>query len=450
MELGDNGATKGDVIILANTKTSIAQIKNGVLFIRKRKQSEWILLLVMLWPFLINMIAKLPSPLNFAQYLCDGIMVCWCLGSFLGSAPQKIKLHHDTMVLLLWVCGFAGYTFVAYMRNYQSVLYYLWGIRSNFRCYILFFHVLRQIRKGEADEWMGFLDTLFWINAVLSIFQFTIGGITQDQLGGIFGTEVGTNGFTLIFLSVVVVRSQLKLYEGEEKFWICLLKCGTALLVAAMAELKFYLFLFVFQMLLVVVLTKFSWKKLILLPLCAIAVSFSMDLLAQWFSSSGVFDIEKVIEKAFQENYASANDLNRLSAIGTLSQKILKAPLDRIVGLGLGNCDSANFTFLRTPFYERYSYLHYKWFSAPMIFLETGYIGLVFYMGFFVICLFKTIKKRQSGAGNNFDNCMGIIFSVTALILAFYNASLRYEAGWMIYIVLALPFISKKRGLVKG
>jgi len=435
---------------LAYAKKSIVCIENGVLRIKKHKQSQWILLLVMLWPFVINLIAGLPSPLSCAQYLCDGIMLCWCFGGCVGLKYKSTKMRRNTTFFLIWICIFVGYTLVTYGLHYQSALYYLWGIRNNFRGYMLFFRVLLQANKEDVDEWLGVLDSLFWLNAVLTIFQFVVMGIKQDYLGGIFGTGEGMNGFTLIFLSIVVVKSQLNLYEHKEKLWVCLLKCAVALLIAAMAELKFYLLLFVFQMVLVVILTQFSWKKVIVLPICAIAVSASMGLLAQWFSSSGTFDIGRIIAKAFEENYASANDLNRLSAIGTLSRRIVKNPLDRIVGLGLGNCDSANFAFLRTPFYERYSYLHYKWFSAPMIFLETGYIGLVFFLGFFMMCLIKTIKNRQRRKDKTSYNSMGIIFSITALILAFYNASLRYEAGWMIYVVLTLPFISTKKKPEKG
>lgn len=450
MASGSNRDAEGDDIVLADTKKAAAYIKNNVLYIKKRTRSEWVLLFIMLWPFLINLVTMLPGPLRYAEYLCDGIMLFWCLWDLVGFFWKKATIQRDMIAFLLWILCFVGYTFLVYIFNYQSLLYYLWGIRVNFRCYFLFFRILLQIREDNADEWFGLLDILFWINAVLSLFQFAIGGVRQDHLGGIFGTVAGTNGFTLIFLSIVVVKSQLKLFENEEKLWVCLLKCGTALLIAAMAELKFYLFLFVLQMVFVVILTRFSWKKLIILPLCAIAVSFSMDLLAQWFSASGTFDIESVIAKAFQENYSSADDLNRLSAIGMLTREIVKNPLKRVFGFGLGNCDSANFAFLRTPFYEKYSYLHYKWFSAPMVFLETGYMGLGFYLGFFVVTLIMTIKKKQSKKGNNFYCNMSIIFSLTAIALAFYNSSLRYEAGWMIYVVLALPFIVRKQELTDG
>lgn len=428
------------------SKKSLVYIENGVLRFRKRKQSEWILLLVMLWPFLINLVSNLPSPLDYARYLCDGIILCWF---FAGITQKTVKLDHDKLVFVCWICCFLVYTLVAYLLNFQSVLYYLWGIRMNFRGFILFIYVLLNISKNDADEWLGFLDMLFWINAVLAFFQFFFWHVEQDLLGGIFGTREETNGYTLIFLSIVVVKSQLKLYEREEKLSVCLLKCAVALLVAAMAELKFYILLFVFQMVLVAVLTRSSWKKVLLLSFCAVAVSISMNLLAQWFSSTQTFDITKIVEKAFQENYSTANDVNRLSAIGTLTRKVMKNPINRLIGFGLGNCDNSNFALLRTPFYQRYSFLHYTYFAAPTMFLETGYIGLVFYLGFFILCLVKANKRRQAGTTDNFYGSMGIVFSITAIMLAFYNASLRYESGWLIYIILAISFVSTKESLVK-
>lgn len=435
---------------MADTKKSIAFIENGGLRIRKRSLSQWILLFVMLWPFLVNFLAGLPSPINYIRYLCDGIILFWFVWDIVGQTKKSVKLRRDRMVFFIWICAFLVYTFVVYICNYQSAAYYLWGIRMNFRGFILFLRVLAQLKEDDADEWLGLLDGLFWINAVIAVFQFVVGGVRQDNLGGIFGTEAGTNGYTLIFLSIVSVKSQLNLYEHKEKLWTCLSKCVVSLLIAAMAELKFFLLLFVLQMVLVAILAKFSWKKVVVLAFCAVAVSMAMDLLAQWFSSSGKFDIVEVIEKAFQENYSSANDINRLSAIGTLSHKIVKDPVDRFFGLGLGNCDNAGFAFLRTPFYERYSSLHYAFFAAPMIFLETGYVGLAFYLGFFVVCLVKAIKKRKSRMEHNLYDSMAIIFSITSPILMFYNASLRYESGWIIFIVLALPFISPKEDFAKG
>lgn len=435
---------------MADTNKFAVLNEKGGLMIRKRKQSQWILLLVMLWPFAINFLSNLPSPISYSRYLCDGIMLFWLLGDFVTFLRKPVEMRRDRVVFVLWVCIFVLYTFAVYICNYQSAAYYLWGIRMNFRGYILFLRVLLQVHDDDADEWLGLLDALFWINAVLAIFQFVFGGVRQDYLGGIFGTAAGTNGYTLIFLSIVVVKSQLQLFENKEKLWVCLSKCGVSLLIAAMAELKFYLLLFIFQMVLVAILTRFSWRKVIVLSLCAIAVSLAMSLLAQWFSSSGKFDIAAVIDKAFQDNYSSTNDINRMSAISTLSHKIVNNPLDRLFGLGLGNCDNAGFAFLRTPFYERYSSLHYTFFTAPLLFLETGYLGLAFYLGFFVLCLVKTIKKRKSRKEHSLYDSMAIIFAITAPILVFYNASLRYEAGWLIFVILALPFISPKEDLVNG
>ena len=227
------------------TNNTITHVRNGVLHLKKRRQSQWILLFVMMWPFMINLISSLPSPLSYAQYFCDGIMICWCMS---GLKSKTIKMSRDTVMLVAWIGMFLAYTLLAYMLNYQSAIYYLWGVRNNFRAYLLFLRIISQVKLEEMEEWFGILDELFWINACLAVIQFAFLNVNQDNLGGIFGIAAGTNGFMLIFLSIVTVRSQLKLFEHKEKLWICLLKSSTALLIAAMAELKFFLLLFVFPL----------------------------------------------------------------------------------------------------------------------------------------------------------------------------------------------------------
>lgn len=424
--------------------------EKGVLLVPRKSMSEWSIMLIMIWPFIINLLSGLSGLTNMLSYIVDVVLLCWCIVFLVRIFKRSVKIHRRIAPFVLWISCFIIYTFFAYFCNYQSILYYMWGVRNTFRYYIIFFIIINEISIQEAESWLRLLDKLFWINAILSIIQFTVGGFSQDNLGGIFGTASGTNGYTLIFLSIAVVRSQLLMYEKKEKLGTCLLKCATALLVAAMAELKFFFLLFVMLLVVVIVLTEFSWKKIITLIFGAVAVALFMDLLVKWFSTSGKLDLDGLIAKAFQENYATANDLNRLSAIRTLSKKIVKSPVERMLGLGLGNCDRASFSWLRTPFYERYSYLHYHWFAAPMVFLELGYIGLIFYFGFFVMNIRIITEKLKEGACNVMHCRLGIVFAIVAIILTFYNASMKHEAGIMIYIVMAIPFISKEYGLRKG
>jgi len=66
-------------------------------------------------------------------------------------------------------------------------------------------------------------------------------------------------------------------------------------------------------------------------------------------------------------------------------------------------------------------------------------------MSFFVICFLRAFRQYKAGAGNLLHNQLAILMSVLCVILMFYNSTLRIEAGYMMYFVLALPFFRQER-----
>ena len=409
-----------------------------VLKIKKRSINEWMVLCISLWPFLMNMLLMIPGIPGIIKYIADGILLIFALLTFLG---KKVAIRRSIFPFVLIVGLFFVYTLLTYLVQYQSAFYYLWGFRNNFRGYLAFFIYLELSKEQDVHSWYRILDILFWINLVVSLIQFFFLGVRQDYLGGVFGIEGGTNGYTQIFMCIVIAKSMLCYQEKKESGKSCLTKCVASLLVAAMAELKFYFVLFVLLLIMTGLLTRFSWRKILVYIGSGIAIIICVSLLEGWFGFKGFLSIKEIWRLASKPNYASARDLNRLSAISTLSKTIVTHPLERLFGLGLGNCDTSSFAIFNTPFYRQYSYLHYTWFTAPMIFLETGYIGLMIYLLFFVIT-FKLAQKRMDK--DNLLLCkMAMIMSVLGIIFSFYNSTLRIEAAYMIYYVLAAPFIKR-------
>ena len=413
----------------------------GLFQIQKRGFQEWMVLIIALWPFLMNILLAIPSVPNTVKYIADGVLVLFALKVFAG---KKLRIRRAIFPFVFLIGTFLIYTLLIYVFQFQSPFYYLWGIRNNFRSYIAFFIFVELTSQKEANNWYNLLDKLFWINFVLSLFQFFFMGIRQDYLGGVFGIKGATNGYTQIFMYIVVAKSLLCYQEKKEKAGMCLAKCTAALLIAAMAELKFFFVVMVLLLVMTSLLTHFNWKKVGAYFSIGIAIAISISLLENWFGFEDFFSVENLWRLATQENYSSGQDLNRLSAIGTLSKTIVTKPLERLFGLGLGNCDTSSFAICNTPFFRRYSFLHYIWFSAPMMFLETGYIGLLMYLGFFVLCFFQARKRKEEGTGNKLFCQMAMIMSVLCCIYAFYNSALRIEAAYMIYFVLALPFIKQE------
>ena len=82
-----------------------------------------------------------------------------------------------------------------------------------------------------------------------------------------------------------------------------------------------------------------------------------------------------------------------------------------------------------------------------MIFMETGFLGLGLFWAFFVLCIVHSLKYLKNGTGNKMFCQLGVLMGVLCLAISLYNASLRIEAGYMAYFVLALPFMVSEETL---
>ena len=419
-------------------KISLFRMPQEQIQIRKRSFLSWAVLLIALWSFLIKPLGLLPGPLGYTKYIADGIL----LGLFvLTFCRSSISIRRSLLPFVLLVGTLLGYLLVVYLFQYQSVFYFLWGFRNNFRFFIAFFAFIVFLDETDAKTWFRLLDILFWINAVLSVIQFLILDVRGDFLGGIFGIEGSSNAFTMVFSIIVVGRTVLAAFNGQVKMSKAVWFSVASLLVAVLAEIKVYFIIYILILGMAAAFTRFSFRKLIIIMVGAAAIIFSSRILVSLFEYDASMTLDYFIDLATKETYSSGDDINRLSAISTLSQTVVTNPLDQFFGLGLGNCDTSAFAICNTPFYQRYGHLHYTWFTAPMIFLEMGYIGLGLYILFFVMCVLLIWRKLKAGVGNKLNCQLALMMAVLCIILVFYNSSLRIESAYMIYFVLALPFV---------
>ena len=309
---------------------------------------------------------------DFIKYSIDAAWVILFLFLFVGKRVL-IKKTITPMVAIVGI--WFMYVFVGYIFNFQSVFYFLWGLRNNFRFYVAFFAFATFLSDDDISSCFKLVDILFWINAVASLFQFFVLGYKQDYLGGIFGVERGCNAYSTLLFAFVVSRSLLLYLSGSETIKLCALKCGVALMLAAMAEVKFFFILFVLFTLISMLLTRFSWKKLIIFVLVALLLMFSGTILTTVFGSKEELSFQRIAELITSENYSSGEDLGRFTAIPTISKDIFKNVLERCFGMGLGNCDTSAFAICNTPFFQSHGYLHYSWFSKDVLHLQYEMLG---------------------------------------------------------------------------
>ena len=119
--------------------------------------------------------------------------------------------------------------------------------------------------------------------------------------------------------------------------------------------------------------------------------------------------------------------------------------------MGLGNCDTSSFAIVNTPFFEQWGHMHYTWMSYAIMYLECGWVGLIFYFGFFVLVYLQIqkIEKRSEGIARTYCR-ISKIMAILCPLIAVYNSSLRAESAYMAYFVLAIPFVYARSGQTKG
>ena len=344
--------------------------------------------------------------------------------AFLGVLACKGALWRYGMrakALWSWAVLGLGLLGAVYLTRYQKAAYFLWGVRNNFRFYAAFFG-FALLTEAEREKIWRKLEWLFWANFFVALGQFFFFGLKGDLLGGLFGVEKGCNGGLNLFLVVMAARSLVLSGEGTETAGRCLAKCGAALLVAALAELKF--FFVEFGVLLV--LAGSRGKKTVVF--WAVPALFAGVLLMEkaFPEFAGWLRLSSIWQTASDPaGYASTGDLNRLNAVSGIDRRVFSFFWDRVFGLGLGNCEVSSLDFLATPFSKWYGHLHYSWMSHAFWYLEAGWLGLVFFFGFF--CL------MMAGRPGRFVR----ILAVLCLFVGIYNASLRTEAAFLMYFGLS-------------
>lgn len=380
----------------------------------------------------------LPIP-DAIKFLCDGFLVLLLLKLF---SQRFTKIDNYSMPFVVIVALFFFITLVGYLFNYQSVFYYLWGLRNNIRMFVAFFAFAYLADWEDAKGWIKALDVLFVINFAVVILQY-FSGYGQDYIGGIFGTSKGCNGSLLIFLCIVFAKTILSFMRGEEKMSKCIFVSVASLLVSTLSELKMFFILFILILFMASFMTAHSIKKTLFFAFGAVlVVLFSTLLTVLYKDFTDFLSFDSLIKALTDTGYATDEDIGRFTALPVISQRFLPGFFRKLFGLGLGNCDSSSLSMFNTPFFKSHQTVHYSYFSYAFLFLETGFVGLALYASFFVASFFVSRKLKKLEMADEFACQMSIILSVISLILLVYNSSLRMEIGFMLFFVLALPIIS--------
>ena len=386
--------------------------------------------------------------LGFKQvnYLCD-FFLCLIVMFRVKNRGFRIVLPRGRKENVA-IFAFGVVVLIGWMLNPTPPQMALWGLRNYGRFFLFYMLAIDIWNEEDAEKIENIFLKLFPIHMVLLVFQYAVEGLQQDRLSGLFGNKVGGNGGLVIYLTIIlcIIVGQ---FDYKKIGWIKFLAYLLMIFVnAALSELKFLFVLAAVLMAWYLIMTKRKDRAIILVIFFVMALFAGVQLLYYffpgWTDYLSIKNIAGLIKS--QKVYATQTDIGRTAVFSKLAPIITdwEGKDALFVGIGLGNGDySSAFSFLNSAFYKTYEATHYTWLSLGYLFVETGFLGTIAYVSFFVILEWKALlayRRKKS-----YFSLMSTFYPLVALALIVYNSTMRSNFAYMMFTVLAFQALANKK-----
>lgn len=413
-------------------------MKYGVLTL-PNNQNKLLIYGVILWVILEELLISLLGLPSMLRYINDVVILFLCVVCICNTG-RIISIFRQTgysgvlaAILLYSVC-----VLMSAILNGVSVLLFLWAVRNTFRFLAFYMICIFVLDQEDIQRLLQWLCGLQWLNLILALFEYFVLHQKQDQLGGLFGTEVGCNTLLNIYLCFVVAYVMLQYLSKKKSLLYLLVSVISAMLIAALSELKVFYIEIILITFLALLLAKEKKRALVILLITAGALAVGLVVIRQLFPYhfAVLTNYNRLVEYVASED--GGYHLSRLHAFSNINRLFFQGNIQQnLLGFGFGSCEYSSFDFLTSAFYRKYGMYNYRWFSNQMMFLETGYLGVILYIAILAAILFSTWKSRRKSPDTYDTKNLVIIMCIITMITLWYNASVRTECGYLIYFILA-------------
>lgn len=427
----------------------IFRIKNRTIYLKKSVKSlVWFQVYYLMFYGFFRDIIGLPGTITYALDLFNVIL---CLYVIFTKKIFRVANGQYKKVFFS-ILSFTLITFIGVILVDGSIILYIWGFRNVFRFYLFFLVCALLLDISDIKKIANIFKRIFNINVVICTLELLM-GYNGDYLGGIFGTQIGNNGYLNLFLVIMAAIYITEYLENKINLLNIVIFVLAAFYIMAIAELKVFLFELPIIIFLAMINAKFSFRKITIIMVGVIGTVVGIFMLGYFFEESGLsfFTTAAIYKYMGDGGYTNSGDLSRLNAVSQIYHRFLKGDIKTVLfGIGLGNAGySSIFSFFNSEFYTVYKTLHYQWFTDAYIYIELGITGLIFCEGFFfMIYVFsKKIMKTINEKGKFLDDEIKIIIqavgiiSILSVFITVYNSSLSMDSAYMVYFLLAVPII---------
>ena len=380
------------------------------------------------------LIHNLGLPIGLMAIL-DAVVVLSLLFAACFFETCLSKTQAGTIIIISAAMLVVGIVNALWQRVSPSLI--LDGMRNSFRGMVTFCVAVCLLQKGTVDKIIQLMERFFRINVVVCTIQAFLLGVSHDNCNGLFGAGK-MNSWTNILLCVMAIYYISRYINHLISLRYMAVNIVLCLYIAMLAELKFFFFELVIIAMLLVLLTKPSWRTFSFCLIGGILMMCMLAVFIAFWEDDSMFTVEGIkyyLDPDRSYGYSTQGDWGRIGGIAKATKKFFAEDLN-LFGMGLGYCG------FDTPFYYRYELLHYNWFSYISIFLEQGWVGIIGYIAFFVVNILKLYKKKKMvespEAKTVFDISLGM--SVLGIVLLFYNSTITGYPAFFLFLLIGMAY----------
>lgn len=404
----------------------------------QRKIILFIFFFISVWGILSNIFPKI-------FYFIIDLLLAYLLLNMLYKNNKIRRLYKSLKIsnlkYIMWSIFAIG--IISSLINLIQPFLVIWELRTFFRGYLFFIICILYLKVSDVKLILSYFDVLLYLNLIVCGFEYFILNEKGDVLGGTF---IGNGDLSLLCL-IMIPYTIFRYFKYEITFKRFLFNFISFFAIASFAELKFIYYVIILVSLLALFFVKRNKRirqYIILLPfILIIGITIVINLMGKEYFTS-LIDNEKITEYVTKEGGYGfiEGSINRGTAIKQTQDIFFenKPPINKYIGYGLGSaCISSIFT---GPLYTNYSWTNYWYFATSYILIEQGWIGFILFLLFWVLLSRRYYSLSQNIQSPLILSCLFI--SLLMILNIWYNASIKGDFIFILYIFLSLPFILYK------
>lgn len=341
--------------------------------------------------------------------------------------------------LIWYLIIFTAYLLITDILNAVPLNLVLMSFRRIYRFYFFYLACAYLLTLNYVEKIFTLLFQMQLLNFVLTLYQYSVLGLQQDNLGGLFGIAKGANAYSNLFICTISIISLVKFLNRKVNLRTVVFVLSSSLLIGVLAELKIFFIELIIIIILAILLSKPSFRTVKITLLSGVCIFVSFIFFGRMFPEQMAIFIEKDKLLEYTTGTTWGYNISRFNAFSDINRIFFHDNiLKNLFGIGFGNSESGSL------FYSNYSGYNYTWFTHQVTFVETGYIGFFLYLLFYILIFtHATISKRRVKEVSMYLTIVQIM-SVICIFSIWYNQSLRIESAYLAFLILSVSVVACK------